>query len=246
MAVPVGRTRERCHAVHLTPDEVTALIEAAKGNRYGQVPITRAAGSCDRVKSGAEPATPVALTNDQTMTLGNLRATPRVALVRSAAGAGVRPNRAAEGFKEANDVKALSVHQWLEHSDGVGPRPGRVVFLLLRRNLESPFGFFAPSRLGFNLAWLTLVYLSFQLLSIPLAMGTRQRFIGVVDGMASLIPLGIALVVIFGKPELLGTPERWEAAFLLLFIAAIDLFGGYMFNIALSRRTMDVAGSMAS
>jgi hypothetical protein len=45
--------------------------------------------------------------------------------------------------------------------------------------------------------------------------------------------------VIFGKPELLGTPERWEAAFLLLFIAAIGLFGGYMFNIALSRRTMD-------
>jgi hypothetical protein len=39
-----------------------------------------------------------------------------------------------------------------------------------------------------------------------------------------------------------GTPERWEAAFLLLSIAAIDLFGGYMFNIALSRRTMDVAG----
>jgi hypothetical protein len=38
-----------------------------------------------------------------------------------------------------------------------------------------------------------------------------------------------------------GAPERWEAAFLLLLIAAIDLFGGYMFNIALSRRTMDVA-----
>jgi hypothetical protein len=70
----------------------------------------------------------------------------------------------------------------------------------------------------------------------------RDRFIGVVDGMASLVPLGIALIVIFGKPELLGTPERWETAFLLLFIAAIDLFGGYMFNIALSRRMMDVAG----
>jgi hypothetical protein len=52
--------------------------------------------------------------------------------------------------------------------------------------------------------------------------------------------------VIFGKPELLGTPERWEAAILLLFVAAIDLFGGYMFNIALSRRTMDVAGPMTS
>ena len=72
-------------------------------------------------------------------------------------------------------------------------------------------------------------------------MGTKQRFLGAVDGMASVVPLGIAVIVIFGKPELLGTPARWEAAFLLLFIAAIDLFGGYTFNIALSRRTMDVA-----
>ena len=39
-----------------------------------------------------------------------------------------------------------------------------------------------------------------------------------------------------------GTPERREAAFPLLSIAAINLFGGYMFNIALSRRTMDIAG----
>jgi hypothetical protein len=109
---------------------------------------------------------------------------------------------------------------------------------------QGPLGVFTPSRLGFNLAWLTLVYLSFQLLSIPLATGARQRFIGVLDGMASLIP--IVLVVIFGKPELLGTPERWEAAFVLLFIAAIDLFGGYTFNIALSRRTMDVAAPITS
>ena len=108
---------------------------------------------------------------------------------------------------------------------------------------EGPLGWFAPDRLGFNLAWLTFVYLSFQLISIPFALrAARERFIGVVDGMASLVPLGIALVVIFGKPELLGTPQRWEAAFLLLFIAAIDLFGGYTFNIALSRRMMDVTG----
>jgi hypothetical protein len=123
---------------------------------------------------------------------------------------------------------------------------GEWYFFFYGGTREGPFGLFSPARLGFNLAWLTLVYLSFQLLSIPLAMGTRQRFIGVLDGMASLIPLGIALIVIFGKPELLGTPERWEAAFLLLFIAAIDLFGGYMFNIALSRRTMDVAGPMSA
>jgi hypothetical protein len=63
----------------------------------------------------------------------------------------------------------------------------------------------------------------------------------VVDGMASLVPLAIVLIVVFGKPHLLGTPQRWEAAFLLIFITIIDLFGGYTFNIALSRRTMDVA-----
>ena len=119
---------------------------------------------------------------------------------------------------------------------------GEWFFFFYGETWEGPLGLFTHSRLGFDLAWLTLVYLSFQLLSIPLAMGTRQRFIGVMDGMASVIPLLIAVIVIFGKPELLGTPARWEAAILLLFIAAIDLFGGYMFNIALSRRTMDVAG----
>jgi hypothetical protein len=123
---------------------------------------------------------------------------------------------------------------------------GEWAFYFYGGSSDGPLGMFAPGRLGFNLAWLALVYLSFQLLSIPLALGSRDRFIGVVDGMASLVPLGISLVVIFGKPELLGTSERWEAAFLLLFIAAIDLFGGYMFNIALSRRTMDVAGPMNS
>jgi hypothetical protein len=72
--------------------------------------------------------------------------------------------------------------------------------------------------MGFNLAWLTFVYLSFQLVSIPFTLrASRERFIGVVDGMASLVPLGISLIVIFGKAELLGTPQRWEAAFLLLF-----------------------------
>ena len=116
------------------------------------------------------------------------------------------------------------------------------VFFFYGGSWEGPLGWFASNRLGFNLAWLTLVYLSFQLLSIPFALRTsRDRFIGVVDGMASLVPLGIALIVIFGKPELLGTPQRWETAFLLLLVAAVDLFGGYMFNIALSRRMMDVA-----
>src|SRR5271170_3755291 len=122
---------------------------------------------------------------------------------------------------------ALSLFEW--------------AFFFQAANWEGPSGPFSPDRLGFNLAWLTLVYLSFQLLTIPLAIGARDRFISVLDGMASVVPLGVSLVVIFGKPELLGAPERREAAFLLLSIAAIDLFGGYMFNIALSRRTMDVA-----
>jgi hypothetical protein len=107
---------------------------------------------------------------------------------------------------------------------------------------EGPLGWFTPDRLGFNVAWLAVVYISFQLFSIPFALrGSKDRFIGVVDGLSSIVPLGIALVVIAGKPELLGTPQRWEAAFLLLIISAVDLFGGYTFNIALSRRMMDVA-----
>ena len=114
-------------------------------------------------------------------------------------------------------------------------------FFFFGGSWEGPLGWFMPNRLGFNLAWLALFYISFQLLSIPFALrASREKFIGVVDGMASIVPFGITLVVIFGRPELLGTPERWEAAFLLLFIAAVDLFGGYTFNIALSRRMMDV------
>jgi hypothetical protein len=31
------------------------------------------------------------------------------------------------------------------------------------------------------------------------------RFVGVIDGMASLIPLAVVLVIVFGKPHLLGT-----------------------------------------
>ena len=85
------------------------------------------------------------------------------------------------------------------------------------------------------------LYLTFQLLSIPFSLpGAGSRFVGVVDGMASLVPLAVVLVAVFGKPELLGTPARWEAAFLLIFITMVDLFGGYTFNLALSRRTMDV------
>jgi hypothetical protein len=58
--------------------------------------------------------------------------------------------------------------------------------------------------------------------------------------------LFVAGVVIFGRPHLLGTPERWPAAFLLLLVTATDLFGGYVFNIALSRRMFDVGGAAAA
>ncbi len=108
--------------------------------------------------------------------------------------------------------------------------------------LEGTLGLFIPERLGFNLAWLVCFYLSFQLISIPFALpATRDRFIGVVDGMASIVPLGVVAVVLFGRSDLLVTQPRWEAAFLLLLVNAVDLFGGYAFNIALSRRIFDVA-----
>jgi hypothetical protein len=65
---------------------------------------------------------------------------------------------------------------------------------------EGPLGWFTPDRFGFNLAWLALIYISFQLLSIPFALrASKERFIGVVDGLASIVPLGITLVVIVGK-----------------------------------------------
>ena len=99
----------------------------------------------------------------------------------------------------------------------------------------------APNRLGFHLAWLTSIYLSFQLVSIPFAVRTAKgRFIGVFDGVASLLPLLIVIIVMFGRPDLLNTSERWETALLLLLVTGTDLFGGYAFNIALSRRMVDV------
>jgi hypothetical protein len=117
----------------------------------------------------------------------------------------------------------------------------------LTGRLEGSLGLFTPNRLGFNLAWLATLYLTFQLISIPFTLpAVSQRFIGVLDGMASLVPLAVVLVVIFGRADLLHTPERWEAALLLLFVSATDLFGGYAFNIALSRRIFDVGASPAA
>jgi len=109
---------------------------------------------------------------------------------------------------------------------------------------EGTSAWLTSDRLGFNLAWLTWAYLSYQLLSIPFALPTvGNRFVGVLDGMASLVPLVVVLVVIFGRQHLLNTPQRWEAAILLMFVTATDLFGGYAFNITLSRRIFDVGGA---
>ena len=111
-------------------------------------------------------------------------------------------------------------------------------------SLQGTVGLFTPDRLGFNMAWLTLIYLSYQLISIPFALPTAgHRFIGVVDGMASLVPLVVVLVVLFGRSQLLTTEGRWEAAILLAGVNMADLFGGYAFNIALSRRIFDIGGA---
>jgi hypothetical protein len=122
-----------------------------------------------------------------------------------------------------------------------------VYFFFFSGNREGMTGWFAPSRLGFNMAWLMLIYLSYQLISIPFALPTAgHRFSGVVDGMASLVPLVIVLVVIFGRSALLDSEGKWEAAILLVGVNLADLFGGYAFNIALSRRIFDVGGAAST
>jgi hypothetical protein len=120
-----------------------------------------------------------------------------------------------------------------------------VYFFFFSGNLpQGMLGLFTPDRLGFNMAWLTLIYVSYQLISIPFALPTAgHRFAGVVDGMASLVPLVIVLVVMFGRSQLLNSEGKWEAAILLACVSLVDLFGGYAFNIALSRRIFDIGGA---
>jgi hypothetical protein len=109
---------------------------------------------------------------------------------------------------------------------------------------DGVLGFVFPNRLGFQLAWMAAIYLSFQLVSIPFALrASKGRFIGIIDGIASLLPLLIVVVVIFGRSQLLNTPDRWQAAFLLMLVTLTDLFGGYAFNIALSRRMVDIGSA---
>jgi hypothetical protein len=122
-----------------------------------------------------------------------------------------------------------------------------IYFFFFSGSLPQSVGLFTNDRLGFNMAWLAAFYLSYQLISIPFALPTAgHRFAGVVDGMASLVPLAIVLVVLFGRSAVLNTPGKWEAALLLAFINMADLFGGYAFNIALSRRIFDIGGAGAT
>jgi hypothetical protein len=113
--------------------------------------------------------------------------------------------------------------------------------------LHGTLGLFTPDRLGFNMAWgaraarsfLSLAYLSFQLISVPFAMAYReQTFLGVLDGLSSVVPLIVAAVAIAGHPELLKTEGRWEAAILLVCINLADLVGGFAITMGLSRRTV--------
>jgi hypothetical protein len=110
---------------------------------------------------------------------------------------------------------------------------GRNVF-----GLDGTLGIFTPDRLGFNMAWLVFFYLAFQLVSIPFALSYREQFIGVLDGLASVVPLIVAAVAIVGHPELLRTAGRWEAAVLLVLVSTADLIGGFAITIGLSRRTI--------
>ena len=76
-----------------------------------------------------------------------------------------------------------------------------IYFFFFSGNLpQGQLAWFTPDRLGFNMAWLTLIYLSYQLISIPFALPTAgHRFAGVVDGMASLVPLvlvGLSLLAL--------------------------------------------------
>jgi hypothetical protein len=108
--------------------------------------------------------------------------------------------------------------------------------------LGGSLGFFTPDRLGFNMAWLVFFYLGFQLISIPFSMSYRQQFVGVLDGLASVVPLLIAAVAMIGHPELLKTAGRWEAAVLLILVSSADLVGGYAITVGLSRRTIGFGG----
>lgn len=106
--------------------------------------------------------------------------------------------------------------------------------------LDGSVGVFTSDRIGINLAWLVLVYLSIQLFTIPFSLPhTGGRFIGVFDMLASLVPLAVVIVAIVAKGPWGTNTILWEPALLLLAVSLIDLLGGTLITIALSRRVTD-------
>jgi hypothetical protein len=107
--------------------------------------------------------------------------------------------------------------------------------------LDGTIGVFQPERVGINIAWLATLYLSMQLLCIPFGQShSGIRFIGVLDGMISLLPLSVVVIALIKSGELLTAPQHFEVALILLLVNMVDLFGGYIFTIALSQRTVDM------
>src|SRR5258708_24713149 len=77
------------------------------------------------------------------------------------------------------------------------------------KSLEGILGLFTPERLGFNMASIAAVYLTFQLISIPFALPSAPgRFVGVIDRIASLLPLAAVLIALCRKPPLIGSAPR--------------------------------------
>jgi hypothetical protein len=109
--------------------------------------------------------------------------------------------------------------------------------------ISSPLGIFTPDRLGFNMAWLIFFYLAYQLISIHFAVTHQEhQTVGVLDGLASVIPLLVAAIAIFDHAEVLKTFDRWEATVLLVLLSLADLIGGFAITIALSRRMIGFGG----
>jgi len=108
--------------------------------------------------------------------------------------------------------------------------------------LDGVVGIFQPDRVGINIAWLATLYLSMQLLFIPFGQShSGIRFIGVLDGMISLLPLSVVLIALMKSGELLMAHHHFEVALILVLVNMVDLFGGYIFTIALSQRTVDMS-----
>src|SRR5262245_21593683 len=64
-------------------------------------------------------------------------------------------------------------------------------------SVNGMLGLFTAERLGFNMAWLAAIYLTFQLTSIAFVLPSATgRLLGVVVGVASLVLLGVVVIVL--------------------------------------------------